>query len=213
MASTKKLWYKQPAQNWNEALPIGNGRLGGMVFGEVVAEQIQLNEDSVWYGGPRDRHNPDAICYLPEVRKLLSEGRLKEAEKLAALAFPGLPSSQRHYEPLGDLLIDFQHNEQDYTSYRRELDLQKGLVRVQYTVGHVQYQREIFSSYPDQVMIIRLTASEKRSISFMTHFDRGKTRNLDDMEPVSLDSLVMRGITGGKEGIGKELLFEVSSEP
>ena len=212
MASTKKLWYKQPAQNWNEALPIGNGRLGGMVFGEVVAEQIQLNEDSVWYGGPRDRHNPDAIRYLPEVRKLLSEGRLKEAEKLAALAFPGLPSSQRHYEPLGDLLIDFQHNEQDYTSYRRELDLQKGLVRVQYTVGHVQYQREIFSSYPDQVMIIRLTASEKRSISFMTHFDRGKTRNLDDMEPVSLDSLVMRGITGGKEGIAFRSVIRAIAE-
>ena len=105
-----KLWYKKPANlyyGWNEALPIGNGRLGAMVFGGVQRERIQLNEDSVWYGGPRDRNNPDALENLPKIRELIKSGKISEAERLAAIALSGVPEGQRHYEPLGDVFIEF----------------------------------------------------------------------------------------------------------
>ncbi|MDQ0253211.1 alpha-L-fucosidase 2 [Evansella vedderi] len=199
--NNKLLWYEEPALDWNEALPIGNGRLGGMVFGQVDKERLQLNEESVWYGGPRNRNNPDARSNLSKVRKLLSKGKIKEAEELASLAFTGIPESQRHYEPLGDLIIYFDHKGKEYSKYKRELDLKKGLVQVRYTCDDVVYNREIFASYPNQVIAIRLTASKGRSISFHMYYDRGHTRNLDNMEAVNSDSLIMRGKTGGEEGI------------
>ena len=198
---TNKLLYYKPAQDWNESLPIGNGRLGGMVFGNIKNEKIQLNEDSVWYGGPRDRNNPDALGYLPEVRRLLSEGRLKEAETLAALTLPGTPEDQRHYEPLGDLLLNFEYMESGYSNYKRELDLETAIVHVHYTVGDIKYKREIFTHYPDQVMVIRLTASKRKSISCKVFFNREKARNLDEMKAVSSHSLMMGGKTGGQTGI------------
>jgi len=198
---TRKLLYYKSAQDWNEALPIGNGRLGGMIFGHVENERIQLNEDSIWYGGPRDRNNLDALKYLPEVRKLLSEGRLKEAEELAILAFPGTPDVQRHYEPLGDLLLHFNHARSDYSNYSRELDLETAISHVNYTINDINYKREIFTSYPDQVMIIRLTASEEKSLSLQLFYDRGNGRNLDEMKAVSFDTLMMGGETGGQDGI------------
>ncbi|WP_416148631.1 glycosyl hydrolase family 95 catalytic domain-containing protein [Salipaludibacillus sp. HK11] len=199
--TNKLLWYKQPANDWNEALPIGNGRLGGMVFGLIHKERIQLNEDSVWYGGPRDRNNPDALKHLSQIRKLLSDGRLKEAENLAAIAFTGTPETQRHYEPLGDLLLDMNHRETRASNYTRQLDLDNAITKVQYTLGDVTFNREIFNSYPDQVMVIRLTASEGNSISFRTSLDRGNGRNFDELESVSENTLIMRGETGGKGGI------------
>lgn len=196
-----KLLYYKSAQDWNEALPIGNGRLGGMVFGHIANERIQLNEDSIWYGGPRDRNNPDALKYLPEVRKLLSEGRLKEAEELAILAFPGTPDVQRHYEPLGDLFLNFDHLGSGYSNYRRELDLETAIVQVNYTVEDTTYKREIFTHYLDQVMVMRLTASKEKPISFQLFFDRGNGRNLDEMKAISSDTLIMGGETGGRNGI------------
>src|SRR5690242_19396658 len=102
------LLFDGPAADWEEASPVGNGRLGAMVYGQPRQERLQLNEDSVWYGGPRDRNNPDARANLPEIRRLIFEGKLKEAERLARLALSGLPESQRHYLPLGHLLLDFE---------------------------------------------------------------------------------------------------------
>lgn len=196
-----RLWYIQPAKEWNEALPIGNGRLGGMVFGRVHKERVQLNEDSVWYGGPRDRNNPYALKHLSQIRKLLADGRLKEAEDLAALAFTGTPETQRHYEPLGDLLINMEHHETETSNYSRELDLDNAITKVQYSIGNVTFNRETFSSYPDQVMVSRLTASEANSISFRALLDRGNARNYDELESISNNAIVMRGETGGKDGI------------
>lgn len=196
-----KLFYEQPAKDWNEALPIGNGRLGGMIFGGVEFEQIQLNEDSVWYGGPRDRNNPDALKNLPEVRRLLSEGELKKAESLAVLAMSGIPATQRHYEPLGDLYFSQLHGEGEVSSYRRELDLQKGIVNIHYKIGEIEFNREVFSSYPSQVMVLRITASEKQSISLQLYFDRGKGRNYDEMKPLHDSQIMMQGKTGGEGGI------------
>ncbi|MDG5786581.1 glycoside hydrolase family 95 protein [Evansella sp. AB-P1] len=195
------IWYKQPAKDWDEALPLGNGRLGAMVFGEVEKERLQLNEDSVWYGGPRDRNNPDAQKYLPEIRKLLSEGKLKEAEKLAALALPGIPECQRHYEPLGDLYIQMKHGLGEFSDYRRELNLHTGVATVEYKIADIAYKREVFTSYPNQAIVMRITSSVEKSISFQTYLDRGKGRNYDNMEALAKDRLVMRGVTGGKDGI------------
>ncbi|MBM7572452.1 glycosyl hydrolase family 95 catalytic domain-containing protein [Aquibacillus albus] len=199
--NTNLLWYKQPAKDWNEALPLGNGRLGGMVYGLVNKEHVQLNEDSVWYGGPRDRNNPDALKHLHKIRKLLSDGRLKEAEELASLAFTGIPETQRHYEPLGDLLLNMNHGEQEVSDYRRELDLKTAIATVRFTIDGVTYNREIFTSYPDQVMVIRLTASKEKSISFQAFLDRANARNYDELEALTNDCIMMRGETGGKDGI------------
>lgn len=199
--ANKRLWYKQPANEWNEALPIGNGRLGGMVFGRIRQERVQLNEDSVWYGGPRDRINPDARNYLPRIRKLLADGRLKEAEDLAALTLTGTPETQRHYEPLGDLLLTMKHEKALTSDYSRVLDLDNAVSSVEYTVSDVTYSREVFVSYPDQVMVLRLTADKANSISFQALLDRGNARNYDELEALSNNTLVMRGETGGKDGI------------
>lgn len=198
---SQRLYYDRPATNWNEALPIGNGRLGGMVFGTIGQERVQLNEDSVWYGGPRDRNNPDALENLPKIRQLLAEGRLSEAEELGKLAFTGIPESQRHYEPLGDLFLNFNHDESEVSNYERILNLEEGMVQVNYSIGQTHYQREYFTSYPDQVMVIRLTSSEDHGISFQAHYDRGATRNLDEMKAIANDSLIMIGETGGNGGI------------
>ncbi|MGO4272651.1 glycoside hydrolase N-terminal domain-containing protein, partial [Paenibacillus sp. TAF58] len=93
----ERLFFRSPAKHWDEAFPIGNGRLGAMIFGGPFSERLQLNEDSLWYGGPRDRHNPDALAHLPEIRRLIFEGKLKEAESLASLALTAIPETQRHY--------------------------------------------------------------------------------------------------------------------
>ena len=195
MQENQILWYQKPANEWTEALPIGNGRLGGMVFGATEQERIQLNEDTVWYGGPRKRENPDAKKNLPKIRELLKEGRISEAEELANLSLSGLPESQRHYQPLGDLFLHFGH--QHVEDYQRKLDLKNSKVNVQYRYQDIEYQREVFTSYPDQVMVMHLTASQAKSIHFTAWLDRGQTRYLDQLEARGNDGLFLAGQTGG----------------
>ena len=103
------------AKVWEEALPVGNGKLGGMAFGLPYIERIQLNEDSVWYGGPQDRNNPSALEKLPEIRSLIMEGRIREAQELCTFALSGIPEEQRHYETLGNLYIEFDGTETEYS--------------------------------------------------------------------------------------------------
>lgn len=211
-----RLWYSKPAQDWNEALPFGNGRLGGMVFGDVTREKLQLNEDSVWYGGPRNRNNPDARKNLSEIRRLLVDGQIKEAEKLAVLAFSGTPESQRHYQPLGDLIMEFSYKEGQFflegkgqpgtyeaiafCEYQRNLDLENALITVSYTVEGIRYTREIFSTAADQVIVMRLTADQPGKISFVAHFER--ERWFDQIEGPNSRTLSMTGYCGGEGGIG-----------
>src|SRR5512146_2668840 len=152
------LFYRQPAREWVEALPIGNGRLGGMVFGGVPAERVQLNEDTFWSGGPYDPINPEALAYLPRVRQLIREGRHKEAQDLADQKLMGRPRHLQAYQPLGDLRIVMDGHDRP-TDYRRELDLDRAVVRVRYRIGDTTFTREVFSSAPDQVMVVRLTAA------------------------------------------------------
>lgn len=195
-----RLWYRKPAAEWNEALPIGNGRLGAMIFGGTAQEMLQLNEDSVWYGGPRDRNNEDALPHLPQIRKLIMEGRLQEAEELAALTMTGLPEAQRHYLPLGDLLLSFADHEQPAQDYMRELDLENGVSRISYRIGEVRYTRELFASYPDQAIVIRVSADKEKAISFKARFNRQNWRYLEKSEKWGVSGLVMRGECGGKGG-------------
>ncbi len=190
--------FNKPAKTWNEALPIGNGRLGAMVFGKTSVEQIQLNEESIWYGGFRDRNNPDALENLPKIRGLLQEGRLSEAEKLAKYALSGTPETQRHYMTLGDLFLHFGH--EGIEEYTRKLDLEKAMVSVDYSLNQTSYNREIFSSYPDQITVIRVTSSEKGSISFTARLSREQNRYVESLSSKRNNSIVMKGNCGGNGG-------------
>jgi alpha-L-fucosidase 2 len=167
-----KLWYRKPATQWNEALPIGNGRLAAMVFGDPIKEHIQLNEDTIWAGERRDRMNPAAAKSLPEIRRLLFAGQATEAQKIADRDMIGIPRRMPAYETLGDLRLTFAEPGGEVVNYRRELDLDSAIVRVRYTIGVVHYLREIFASAPDQAIVIRLSADRPKRISFTASMDR-----------------------------------------
>lgn len=162
----------QPARTWNDAYPIGNGTLGAMVFGDIRRERLQMNEDSVWSGGPMDRVNPDAKRYGGQVRQLVEQGRIGEAERLAELGMLPAEPDMRHYEPLGDVFIDFDGAAEQpvdgETAYRRTLDLDTGLGAVAFdhggiaephdaaAAGHTRQTREYFASYPDSVVVYHI---------------------------------------------------------
>ena len=171
-----KIWSNEKftEEEWYKALPIGNGSLGGMIFGGIKTEQIQLNEETVWYGGKRDRNNPNALENLNKIREYLFKGNIKEAEDLANLALSAIPEGQRQYEPLGDLFIDFKIDNGEVKNYERSLDLKEAVVNIKYNVGDVAYTREIFTSSPDKVMVINLNCNKSQSISFIGRLDRGK---------------------------------------
>ena len=164
------LFYLQPAQKWDEALPIGNGRLGGMVFGGVPAERIQLNEDTFWSGGPYDPIHEEALQHLPQVRQLLWQGRYKEAQELADQRLMGRPRHLQAYQPLGDLRLVLDGHDRP-TDYRRELDLDGAVVRVRYRIGETTFTREVFSSAPDQVIVVRLTADGPEKLRLLVALD------------------------------------------
>ncbi|HEY3837045.1 MAG TPA: glycoside hydrolase family 95 protein [Bryobacteraceae bacterium] len=188
-APSPVLWYRQPATKWVDALPIGNGRLGAMVFGGVEEEHVQLNEDTVWNGRKRDRVNPEAAKYLPEVRRLLFAGKPLEATRLEDEKLMGVPNRQPPYQPLGDLLLTFAGHE-NATDYRRELDLSTGIVKVTYRIGSARFTREIFSSAPDQAIVMRVTCSEPGQLSMRIALTREQDSRTD---PFSPDRLVMMG--------------------
>ena len=166
------LWYRKPALKWeNEALPVGNGRLGAMVFGGVDRERIQFNEETVWDGEFLDRSNPKGLKALPEIQRLLFEGKNKEAASLAGKTMMGKPKKIKSYQTLGDLLLDFPDVE-EVTRYRRDLDLTTAIAKTSYQVDDVQHTREVFASFPDQVIVVHLTAANPASISFSARFDR-----------------------------------------
>jgi len=164
------LWYNKPAEKWTEALPVGNGRLGAMVFGGVEREQIQFNEETLWTGGPHDYSHKGAYKYLNEIRQLLFAGKQKEAELLATKEFMSEPLRQMDYQPFGDLYIEFPGHEK-YTGYKRQLDLEKALCSTSYQANGVNYRREMLASNPDQVFAIHLTADKSKALSFSIYMD------------------------------------------
>src|SRR5690606_1079401 len=137
--SALKLWYHQPSgEVWENALPIGNGRLGAMVFGNVEQEIIQLNEHTVWSGSPNRNDNPDALAALPEIRKLIFEGKQKEAEELAGKTIQTKKSNGQMFQPVGSLNLHFDGHD-TFTNYYRELDIEKAVTKTSYTVDGVTY--------------------------------------------------------------------------
>lgn len=163
-----ELWYAHPARGWNEALPVGNGQLGAMVFGGVRSERIQFNEATVWTGRPHDYAHKAASRYLPQLRELLFAGRQKEAEALAMREFMSVPLRQHAYQSFGDIMIDFGGlaSGASPSSYRRSLNLDSGTAITRFNIGGVTYTREVFASYPARVIAIRLTASKSKRLSF-----------------------------------------------
>jgi len=159
-----KLWYSEPATEWGGALPIGNGRLGAMIYGGVKLERLQLNEDTLWTGGPRSYDNPEALQHLEPVRNLLTKGAYEQAEALAKKMM-GKPLYQMAYQPLGDLFLSFPGNEQA-SDYRRELDLRTAVSTITYRVDDAQFTRKIFASNPDEAIVIRLECDKPGRLTF-----------------------------------------------
>lgn len=187
------LWYREPAAQWTEALPLGNGRLGAMVFGGVGEERLQLNEDTIWSGGPSNRNNPGAREALPEVRRLLVAGQIQEAEALAGEGLLGIPPRLDCYQPLGDLWLEF--DEDDTTDYRRELDLSTGIARVTYGGPGAEHTREVFVSAPDQVLVVHLEAAAP--LRFRARLSREADAECHSTE----GGLALRGRCDGGTGV------------
>ncbi|MCK4855673.1 MAG: glycoside hydrolase family 95 protein, partial [Bacteroidales bacterium] len=166
------IWYDEPAADWNEALPIGNGRLGAMVFGDVNRERLQLNEESVWCR-KGVYQNRQGAAYLPRIRELLFAGKYREAEQLASLELmqERLPTGTRAYQTLGDVHIHYSDSS-NYSNYRRSLQLDSALVRVQYTKGGTNFIREVFSSAVDDVIVFRETADGDGKINCLLYLSR-----------------------------------------
>lgn len=158
------LWYDKPAANWNAALPIGNGHLGAMVFGGPVTDRIQLNEETVWAGSPNNNASPLALEALPEVRRLVFEGKHQEAQQLATAKIMSQTNFGMPFQTLGDLYLNFPTHAK-YRKYKRTLDLNTAVSTIQYEVDGVTYRREYLTSFTDSVLVIRITASKPASIS------------------------------------------------
>jgi alpha-L-fucosidase 2 len=199
------LWYDKPASNWNEALPVGNGRLSAMVFGGATQERLQLNEGTIWAGGPYDPVNPQAKEALPEVRKLVNEGKYREAARLLSARVMSKPLSQMPYQTAGDLLMSFAGTT-NIANYRRELSLDTATATVRYTSEGVRYTREVFANAPDNVIVVRLTADRPGKISFVAGLRTAMRANGETEED---DTLVLSGTGGDAGGIKGQLTYQV----
>jgi len=227
-----RLWYDKPADasipddkngwkndpEWLKALPVGNGSLGGMVYGDVSTERIQLNEKSLWSGSPADNDNPDSYGALDSIRKMLYTGKYKEAHQLAEKTQICNGAGSGHgngaevpfgcFQTLGDLWLEFGSGE-PYQNYYRELDLVTGVVTVTYELGGIHFKREVFASYPDQVMVIRISADKRGSISFSARLDRPERFETKVIE----GQLVMQGaMNNGQGGEGMRYMARVKAE-
>ena len=198
------LWFDKPATQWVEALPLGNGRLGAMVFGGAANERLQLNEDTLYAGGPYDPNNREALQSLPEARQLIFAGRFKEASDLIGQKMMAHPIKQMPYEPVGDLRLEFE-GQNEVANYRRELDLDTAIVKVSYETAGVTFTREVFSSPVDQLIVLRVAANQRRRISFTVTFT---TPQQATVATEANDTLVLRGVNGEAFGIKGALKFE-----
>jgi alpha-L-fucosidase 2 len=210
------LYYTNAAVKWTEALPIGNGRLGAMIFGGVGREHLQLNEATLWAGGPYDPNNTNALAALPEVRKLVFAGQYDAAAKLISSNMMAVPLREMPYETLGDLFLDFGTNAMPVENYRRDLDLDTAVATVSYTANGVHFHRELFSSPVDQVIVIHLTADQPGQISFTasltTPQKAGMSLEVNARAPLFDQTndvtLVMNGVNGSARGIPGALKFQ-----
>lgn len=190
-ANKNVLWYRQPAKKWEEALPIGNGNLGAMLFGGVADERIQLNDNTLWDGQPVNATNPEALKALPEVRRLLFEDRNREAVALASKTMLGQPSRVKSYQSLAELWFDTPHLQA--SNYLRSLDLNTAISTTSYTAGGVNYKREYFASAVDSVIIVRITADREHAINLSLALKRAQDAQVRE---AGTNSLVLGGRIG-----------------
>ncbi|WP_338868781.1 glycoside hydrolase family 95 protein [Spirosoma sp. SC4-14] len=203
-STSLKLWYKQPAgTTWTSALPIGNGRLGGMVYGNPDQEIIKLNESSVWSGGPNRNDNPDALAALPTIRKLIFDGKQAEAQKLAAKSIESKKINGMMYQPVGNLVLNFPGHQQS-SNYYRELDIERAVATTTYTADGVRYTRQVIASVPDQVIVLRLTADKPGKLSFAA-FMTSPQKNERTVDGAT--KLVLTGTTSDHEGVKGQVHF------
>jgi alpha-L-fucosidase 2 len=206
------VWYANPAREWVEALPVGTGRLGAMVFGGPSVETLQLNEDTLWAGSPYDPNNPDALAALPEVRRLVFDGKYREAEDVAQARMMGRPLCQMPYQVLGNLEMAFPGME-SFEGYRRELCLDTAVARTTFASGGAVFEREVFASPVDQVIVVRLTADRPGRIAFDASLTTPQNATVEALDPsAGVPSaghvLVMRGTNLGAYGVEGRLRFE-----
>src|SRR5688572_21338407 len=165
-----KLWYNHPSgSTWENALPIGNGRLGAMIYGNVEKEIIQLNEHTVWSGSPNRNDNSLSLDSLNVIRQLIFAGKQKEAERIVNRVIITKKSHGQKFEPVGSLQLAFEGHD-NYSNYYRELDIERAVTKTSYTIGDITYTREALASFPDRVVIMRLTTSKPGRISFTAYF-------------------------------------------
>lgn len=208
------LWYSAPAQKWEEAIPVGNGRLGAMVFGKYKEERIQLNEETYWSGGPYSTVVKDGFKVLPDIQKKVFEGKYLEAHNLFGRNLMGYPVEQQKYQGLANLHLFF--NDQDsVTAYKRWLDLTTGISSVSYNANGINFQRDVFASAPDQVIVVRITADKPGSISFKANLRGVRNQTHSNyatdyfrMDPYGNDGLILTGKSADYMGIEGKLKYE-----
>ena len=201
-----KLWYNTPSgKTWENALPVGNGRLGAMVYGNVEKETIQLNEHTVWSGSPNRNDNPDALASLSEIRRLIFEGKQKEAEQLANKTIITKTSHGQMFQPVGNLYFTFNGHDH-YTNYYRELDIERAVTKTTYQVGDVLYTREVLASFPDRLIVVRLTASKSNSISFATSYATKHAKRA--IQTTLAKDLIFAGTTSDHDKVEGKIRFK-----
>jgi alpha-L-fucosidase 2 len=209
------LWYKSPAKEWEEALPVGNGRLGAMVFGKYGEEKLQINEETYWSGGPYSTVVKGGAKMLPEIQKNLFEGNPLEAHKLFGRYLMGYPVEQQKYQSTANLHIFFE-NEEKVSGYKRWLDLETGIVHVEYQVGDITFTREVYSSAPDQVIVVRLISNKPGTISFRAELrgcrNQAHSNYATDyfrIDGIGNDGLVINGKSADYMGVEGKLRYRV----
>ncbi|ESQ79091.1 glycoside hydrolase N-terminal domain-containing protein [Asticcacaulis sp. YBE204] len=206
--SPLRLWYDRPADEWVKALPVGNGRLGGMVFGGIAVERVQINEDTFYAGSPYNPTNPKSREGLPQVQKLVFAGKYAEAEKLANQTLISQPIKQMAYQPVGDLIMLFPGLD-NTSKYERSLDLSEGIVVTEFNAGSTRHRREVFVSATDQVMVVRLSGDKGKPVTVDLSLS---TPQKADIETVDGDTIVIKGISPPQQGIEGKLPFELRAK-
>ena len=232
-----KICFREEAKDWNEALPIGNGFLGAMVFGKIGTERLQINEDSVWTGSFMERVNPDARENYPKVRELLLNGEIEQAELLAERSMYSTYPHMRHYQTLGDVWIDFykqrgktifkkdqggllsvQHESVEVQTYNRELDISRAVGKIQYESEKGKYEREFFASNPDHIIVYQMKSIDGELLNFDLSLTRKDNRSgrgssfCDGTEVLDGNKIRLYGKQGGDHGIAFELLVQVRTK-
>jgi len=208
------LWYASPAQKWEEALPIGNGRLGAMVFGTIAEERIQLNEETYWSGGPYSTVVKGGYKVLPEIQQQVFEGKYLSAHNLFGRNLMGYPVEQQKYQSLANLHLFFNQKD-SIINYKRWLNLEDGISGVSYTSGGITYLREVFASTPDQVIVVRITANKPGSISFVANLRGVRNQTHSNyatdyfrMDNWGNDGLMVTGKSADYMGVEGKLRFD-----